>query len=283
MKYLVVNADDFGLSAGINRGILEAHRQGIVTSTTVMVNFPDAAAAIAQAQVEAPDLGLGLHLNLTAGRPILPPERVPSLVTAAGTFHPPEAWGGVMAQFAPDEVEAELRAQFERFVGLAGHAPDHLDAHHHAAYLHPAALDALLTLAAEHSLPLRDGGFGLDAGHALALMAGILPGLTTEGYASLMDDLRAVLRASPAPHIPVRLEMGFFGERATLGDLLVILTTLPDESATELMCHPGYLDGSQPATTYTHREDELAYLTSRATRELVQAEGIQLVTFADLT
>src|SRR5690606_36333016 len=176
----------------------------------------------------------------------------------------------VMAQFEPDEIETELRAQFERFIALAGHAPDHLDAHHHAAYLHPAALAALLALAAEHRLPLRDGGFGLDDGHALALLGGILPGLTAEGYTSLMGELRAVVQQSPAPHMPARLELGFFGERATLGDLLVILTTLPDEGATELMCHPGYLDAAQPVTGYTRREEELAHLTSRATRELVQ-------------
>ena len=116
---------------------------------------------------------------------------------------------------------------------------------------------------------------------ARPLLGGILPGLTAEGYTSLMGELRAVVQ-SPAPHMPARLELGFFGERATLGDLLVILTTLPDEGATELMCHPGYLDAAQPVTGYTRREEELAHLTSRATRELVQAEGIQLVTFADL-
>jgi len=70
MKKLIVNADDFGRSPGINRGILDAHLNGIVTSTTVMINYPDAAPGLEQALLKAPDLGIGLHLNLTSGRPV---------------------------------------------------------------------------------------------------------------------------------------------------------------------------------------------------------------------
>ena len=73
MKRLIVNADDFGRSPGINRGILEAHLRGIVTSTTVMVNCPAAALGLERALAEAPDLGIGLHITLTAGRPLSPP------------------------------------------------------------------------------------------------------------------------------------------------------------------------------------------------------------------
>jgi hypothetical protein len=86
MRQLIVNADDFGYSSGVNRGILEAHRQGIVTSTSVMVNQRAAPAGTKQALTDAPDLGLGLHLILTQGRPVLPPGQVPSLVGGDGRF-----------------------------------------------------------------------------------------------------------------------------------------------------------------------------------------------------
>ena len=78
MKRLIVNADDFGRAPGVNQGILDAHTHGIVTSTTVMINYPDAPAGIERAQADAPDLGLGLHLNLTSGPPISAPEDIAS-------------------------------------------------------------------------------------------------------------------------------------------------------------------------------------------------------------
>ena len=85
MRGLIVNADDFGLSPGVSRGILRAHWEGIVTSTTFMVNFPWAA-EMAGLLRRAPRLGVGLHLNLTTGAPVLPPAEVPSLVGPDGRF-----------------------------------------------------------------------------------------------------------------------------------------------------------------------------------------------------
>ncbi len=85
-KCLVVNADDFGRTAGVSQGILEAHLNGIVTSTTVMANLPGAAQAVRQALVEAPNLAMGVHLNLTQGTPISPPDALPGLVTPGGGF-----------------------------------------------------------------------------------------------------------------------------------------------------------------------------------------------------
>src|SRR3954454_23441888 len=83
---LIVNADDYALSPGVSRGILEAHARGVVTSTTALVNTPGAAAALAAARAAAPALGLGLHVNLSFGRPVLSPGAVPSLVGGDGAF-----------------------------------------------------------------------------------------------------------------------------------------------------------------------------------------------------
>src|SRR4051812_35977187 len=85
-RQLVVTADDFGISRGVNRGIVEAHRNGLVTSASLMPNLPSAEDALTRATT-CPDLGLGLHLTLTAGRPLSPPDRVPTLVDADGQFH----------------------------------------------------------------------------------------------------------------------------------------------------------------------------------------------------
>ncbi len=276
MKKLIVNADDFGQTAGISRGIIEGHRDGIITSATVMINFPAAEAGIRQAQADAPKLGLGLHLNLVEGVPVLPPDRIPSLVDGVGQFYPLSAWPGVFEQFDPGEIEAEMHAQFDRFVDAAGRVPDHLDSHYHATYLMPHALRVMLAIAAEHGLPLRS--VGLDLINARVEM------LVQQQMAVLgpnyVEGILAILDESPAVRFPAHLEIQFTGPHATLGDLLVILTTLPDDSVTELLTHPGYGDDETPDA---RRENELAHLTHRATRELVEAEGIQLVSFADVT
>src|SRR5690349_18168229 len=93
-KRLIVNADDYGNTPGLTRGILEAHHKGIVTSTSVMIGSAGVIGDLQQAASEAPQLGLGLHLTLSGAgnRPILPPQDVPSLVNERGTFFPFEEW-----------------------------------------------------------------------------------------------------------------------------------------------------------------------------------------------
>src|SRR5436190_1453918 len=84
-RHLVVNADDFGISRGVNRGIVEAHQRGLVTSASLMANLPAADDALTRAAI-CPDLGLGLHLTMTAGRPLSPPQQVSTLIDANGEF-----------------------------------------------------------------------------------------------------------------------------------------------------------------------------------------------------
>ena len=125
MKYLIVNADDFGASRGINRGIIEAHRNGIVTSTSLIVNTPfgEEAAKLAN---EARHLSVGLHVDLP---------KAPDATT--------------------EHLREELQRQFARFVELMGRPPSHLDSHHNV-HRDPASLPHFVELAAEHGLPLRE-------------------------------------------------------------------------------------------------------------------------------
>jgi len=286
MRDLIVNADDFGRAPGVNRGILEAYEAGIVTSTTVMINFPDAAAGLEQALASAPDLGIGLHLNLTSGRPVLPAERVPSLVNDDGRFHHIQDWAAHMDAFEPDHIRAELVAQLDHFLSLAGRPPDHLDAHHHAIYLHPDALPVMLEFAHSYNLPIRDTQLSaLDDSPdgALAELMSVVPGLSDLAAQKLVERLRHALDQGPAPHCPARLELGFYDKQATLGNLLVILTNLPEDRPTEMMCHPGYVDEVLGASGYVHgREAEIGHLTHPATLECIRSEEIRLITFGDL-
>jgi predicted glycoside hydrolase/deacetylase ChbG (UPF0249 family) len=284
MKRLIVNADDFGRAPGVNQGILDAHRNGIVTSTTIMINLDSAAAGLEGAQANAPDLGIGLHLNLTAGKPVSAQEQVRSLVDEAGRFHHVADWGQRFDMFDPDHIRREIEAQVDRFIALAGHPPDHLDAHHHGTYFHPTGLRTMLDVAGRFNIPLRNAGIDMPVEHAVRTFTGLLPGMTEDFARALIEQVQAVVAEYDAPCWPARFETGFFDERATLGDLLVILTNLPDDSVTELMCHPGYPDEGLAGSSYVERRaDEVAHLTHAATLECIESEGITLITFGDLT
>lgn len=249
MKSLIVNADDFGLTAGVSRGILEAHRTGIVTSTTLLVNRPvDAELLI---QLKATRLGVGLHLNLTLGPPLSPPSAVPSLVDSEGKFIRDARQTAARAK--PEEVERELRAQVDRFVALLGHPPTHLDSHHHVGR-HSPIREIVWTLARDLGVPVR----------------------------SQDDAIRQAARAAG-----LRTPDHFFGESGpdpywSAERLLSHLAALP-EGFSEFMTHPGYFDAHLAYSRYgQQREVELRGLIDSAVRKAVEAQGIKLCHFGDL-
>ena len=278
-KYLIVNADDLGISPGVNRGILETHQQGIVTSTTAMVNQPDAAAGIQLIQTQAPSMGIGLHITLTRGYPVLPPEAVPSLVRSDGQFYGRAQFSRVSTLFKAQELRAEIQAQFDRFITLAGCLPDHLDSHHYVAYLHPVAFEIILNLVADYRLPLRSARHYMDVDVMKRVFLG-------RGYDQMVVDALAesVVRVYEArsnkPYWPDYTERRFYHEGATLSNLTHILENLPD-GVTELMCHPGYIDDLQDAY-HRPREDERRALIHPRTREVIDEHDIHLITFAQL-
>ena len=141
MRYLIVNADDFGLSPGVNAGIVQAHEHGIVTSASLMVRQPAAEAAAAYARGR-PALGLGLHVDL-----------------GEWAFRNGQ-WLALYERVPPDDasaVEAEVRGQLERFRTLVGRDPDHLDSHQHVHQREPVA-SIVAALARSLRLPLRGDG-----------------------------------------------------------------------------------------------------------------------------
>ncbi|MGI6362361.1 MAG: carbohydrate deacetylase [Bacillota bacterium] len=147
MRKLIINADDFGLTPGINQAVMRAHREGILTSATLMAGGLAWQEAVALA-AKTPTLGVGVHLTITALKPVLPPERVPSLVDAAGNFRR-QFWRVLV--WNNKEVEAEWRAQIQRLLE-AGLEPTHLDSHHHI-HLWPPLLAIACRLAREFGIP----------------------------------------------------------------------------------------------------------------------------------
>src|SRR2546427_12450295 len=153
-RRLVVNADDLGLTVGVNDGIFDAHDLGILTSASLFANAPATVDAIRRAR-SRPSLGIGVHLALVDGVPALPAASVPSLVGADGRFRPswkPFVVDALRGRISPADVERELTAQIERVVG-AGITPTHLDAHKHV-HGYPPVFAIVARLAVRFRVPV---------------------------------------------------------------------------------------------------------------------------------
>lgn len=264
-RRLIVNADDYGQTPGVSAGIRQAHLEGIVTTTTVLANRPGALDAIRVARHRTSDLGLGVHLNLTSGRPCSPPESIPSLVDAEGLFLRPEIHLSEPHRVDRRQAEIEWRAQIETFL-QSGALLDHLDSHHHIAASRPDLWDLCLDLAREFGCGVR-----------LPVLQEPDPPEAFPFFT--VDDAMRRLFASGVPHTDTFVDR-FFGDQATPENLRSILLSL-GPGVTELMTHPGHVDDALLAVSIyaREREPELSLLTSPAVRQILETEGIALATF----
>ncbi|HEY9821784.1 MAG TPA: hopanoid biosynthesis-associated protein HpnK [Candidatus Sericytochromatia bacterium] len=151
-RFVIINGDDFGISSGMNRAIIEAHERGVLTSTSLMVTGQafDEAVALAQAH---PKLGVGLHLVLGKGRAVLPPSQIPHLVDEKGNFSNQPNRAGLHYQLnsaARRELRLEIRAQLEKFRDT-GLKMSHVDGHLHL-HSHPVVMRTLVELADEFNI-----------------------------------------------------------------------------------------------------------------------------------
>lgn len=152
MRRLIVTADDFGLAVEVNQAVEAAHRDGVLTGASLMVGAAAADDAVARARA-LPSLKVGLHVVLVDGRPVLPPEAVPDLVRADGTFVDDMPRAGVNFFFRPAvrrQLAAEIRAQFERFAAT-GLTLDHANAHRHF-HLHPTVAGLIARIGRDYGL-----------------------------------------------------------------------------------------------------------------------------------
>jgi predicted glycoside hydrolase/deacetylase ChbG (UPF0249 family) len=246
---LIVNADDFGLTEGVSRGILDAHRRGIVTSATAMVNLP--AVPDLDAEAAGSGLGLGLHFNLTWGSPLSPAGTVPSLVDGEGRFSRDLAALGDRAR--PDEVRREAEAQIEAFRRRFRRPPTHLDSHHHAHRL-PRVMESVVAVVEAAGLPLRSQDSGFREGLRRR-------GVATPDHFLGGDGVDPYWTTARLLHELAGLPLGL----------------------TELMCHPGHFDEALAYSRYgRQREVELAALCDPEARATIERLGIRLRHFGAL-
>jgi chitin disaccharide deacetylase len=151
-RFIIINGDDFGFSDGVNQGIVKAHEQGVLTSTSLMVTGDAAAQAVVLAQSH-PNLAVGLHLVLVCGKSVLPPSEIPHLVDSFGNFPDDSLKAGLRYQFsraARRELRLEIQAQLEKF-RATGLKLSHVDGHLHL-HSHPVVLGILTEFAEEFNI-----------------------------------------------------------------------------------------------------------------------------------
>jgi len=268
-RILTVNADDFGFTRGVNRGIVDCRLRGILTSATLMANGEAFEDAVELAR-EHPSLDVGAHLVLVQGRSALNgaplPPGVPGLIPALA-----------LRRLDP---YAELRAQMEKILA-AGVRVTHLDTHKHT-HLLPPVLDAVLRLAEEYRVRWVRRPFDLP----LPASRNPVPTsvrLARRGMAPLERRFEARIRTAGA-RTPDHFAGFQWTGRFSAEDVIALLRSLP-EGVTEFMTHPGYFDGElRNARTRLKesREAELRVLTDPRVRQTLEECGVQLAGYAEL-
>jgi predicted glycoside hydrolase/deacetylase ChbG (UPF0249 family) len=283
LRQLVVNADDLGLTVGVNDGIFDAHERGILTSASIFANGPETPDAIQRSRLH-PTLGIGAHLALVDGTPALPAWQVPTLVTNDGRFH--SSWkpfivACLRGQISLDEVERELTTQINR-LRQAGVELTHLDTHKHV-HLYPPLFRIVARLAVRFGIRVvrvpfeRLSAYSIAAGddHTQRTARRQAWSNALTWFWALRNYKVARSLGLRTPRFMGRIHTGVMSP-ATLRSLL----TATEPGVTELMVHPGQLDDAlrQVNTRLLEsRQQELNLLSSLETRALLMAERIELV------
>jgi hopanoid biosynthesis associated protein HpnK len=291
VKNLIVNADDLGWTEGVNRGILDAFRGGIVTSASLLANGMAFAEAVRIAK-SVPRLGVGVHLNLSDGAPTADRESVTSLLNDDGNFADgPEGLFLKRARglLALDEVEEEWDAQIQK-VRDSGIRPTHLDGHKHVQML-PGLFEIALRLAKKHGIEairvsLEESSLRTALASGSQHRAGVVmkQGVQARGLKLLARDARKQAARMGIATADYFCGIAQTGE-LTLEGVVQLLKSLP-EGTTELMCHPGYADDAlqkTPTRLQASRQKELEILTDTRVRNLVASQGIRLIDYGFVT
>lgn len=283
---LIVNGDDFGLTRGVNAGIIQAFREGILTSATLMANGPafDDAVELARAN---PQLGVGIHLCLVGGPAVASAKDIPALADRDGQL--PKTLFVLLTRLSGGwiptrQIEREFRAQIQRVLD-AGIRPSHLDTHKHT-HTHPRVMEALGRVANEFGIrnvrkPFEDFRTAL--------------GSHTDGHSNTRQVISAVAAGTAAPlfrllvrSYGLRTPDHFFGltttGRLSSKELLQVLELLPPGTS-ELMCHPGVCDEElekYPTRLKRERQIELEALTDPDVRRAAEKRGIRLICYEEL-
>jgi chitin disaccharide deacetylase len=287
MKKVILNADDFGLTSGVNEGIIRAHRNGILTSTTVMANGEAFAGAAEQAR-RNPSLGVGVHLVLVGGRAVARREEIRSLVDENGEL--PRSLGMFVTRVTaglirPEHIEGELRAQIGK-VRAAGIEPTHLDSHKHT-HAHPRVMESVARVASQSGIKrIRKPFEALRDSWSLSEIESVAA--VTQLAGALAAQISSSSFASISRKYGLRSPDHFLGLSVTgqinRTRLHRMIETLSD-GCTEIMLHPGICDddlGRTGSRLQMHRQTEMEALLDPSIQGILNKQGVQLITYGEL-
>lgn len=248
MSLLIINADDFGYSAGINYGIIHSYQRGILSSTTMMANMPGFEEGVKLAK-ENTGLGIGVHLTLTCGSPLR--DDVFSLVEDNGQFHHISFYEKKF-EINLDDLYKEWKEQIERII-RSGIDPTHLDSHHHVNNITPIT-EVFTQLAEEYSLPVRNNF-------------------------DVPDHIKKTTRFNTS--FESLIAMKEIWKPMEIKNLIQECKTF---ETVEIMCHPGYIDNVllNNSSLRESRAIMVAELQREDYGKTLEEENIQLGTYADL-
>jgi hopanoid biosynthesis associated protein HpnK len=287
MKEIILNADDFGLTRGVNEGIVRAHNEGILSSTTLMANGLEFEDAVALAKAN-PRLGVGCHLVLIGGKPVAPPEKIPSLLDREGklpTTLPAFVARVTSGRIRTEHIALELNAQIEK-IRDAGVEPTHADTHKHT-HAHPRVLEAVCSvLKATGIRRIRQPIESFR--NSWLTTASDRKGTTTQVVAaaavrSIAPKFRATLKkfgmATPDHFLGLAMT-GQVGPE-TLRRMIDSL----EDGTTEIMFHPGLSDDALAKTgtrLLMQRELELKALIDPGVRRALEERGVRIISYREL-
>jgi predicted glycoside hydrolase/deacetylase ChbG (UPF0249 family) len=277
MKYLIVSADDFGLSESINRGIIRSREEGIVTCLNVIPTgraFYDAMALLRSEKSGE----ISAHLALTETSPVAPIDKIPTLLSGEKTFH--KGYAGFLADFLLRKVDhaqvyIELKGQLDR-LKETGFPITSLSSHQHIHML-PGILDIFVRLAKEYNIPsiryLHNDRFTYPY-NSKKIFKKIILGIFDKKNRMAFD--KASIKYTDN-------FLGFFDSGNIREErLLKMLKNLP-EGTTELVTHPGFISAEVIDRCVFHKncETDLGALTSRCVKKAITDNGIKLITFGE--
>ncbi|BDR55465.1 ChbG/HpnK family deacetylase [Xylocopilactobacillus apis] len=258
-KKIIVNADDFGMSEAFNYGVIKAFREGIVSSTSIMINQEAASHGISLLK-EAPDLYVGLHVNLTTGNPVSDPKEIPSLVKPDGSFIGSKDFKTHKKLFSYKDALKETKAQINRFREMFGFYPTHIEPH---SAMDDNSAQALIDCAKEYKI------------HTAVPLKGEYvqpsPELYEQVESPVNEDYMSILDRGVQPE-------DFFNDR------FGILKNENNGLITELHFHPGFVDQYilDHSTLTLPRVRDNETLCSEELKGWIIDHDIELISFGDL-
>ncbi|MFQ6071051.1 MAG: carbohydrate deacetylase [Candidatus Aminicenantales bacterium] len=274
MSRLIVSADDFGLTEGINNGIIKSFKEGIVTSASLMANMPSFEHAVDLAR-RNPDLAAGIHLNLLKGRPLQTISKVPSLVNTEGIFHtlPEFIKRLLLRKIVIDELESELRSQIERILAT-GLKAAHLDSHRHF-HIYPPILRVIIKLAKEYEINKIRCPLGISI---------FIPSAKELILTSLSWRSRSILKKNNIKHNQRFFDLVKIENSQNPSIAFARFCEQLGQGVTELDCHPGFVTGELDGVEATihNRGKQIEILTDPSILKLLQKYEVKLISYDDI-